>query len=187
MSAKNATTKVSIPYPAMIHFHMQRFKIIGFMVRFFKKEDAENMDKMWKSIFHVHLASQHNNFLYTYYFSHILHLDIIKSEINIHVGTNHLHQSSVVFQRVFCRKQVFTARLLLQLFVLLLVGVWELHWVELPTFITFTIPITGLELRRQVPWGTCQKQAEASQWLTTDLVVQHVHELQATNATLYCY
>ena len=35
------------------------------------------MDKMLKSDY---LITQHNKFLYTGYFSHILHLDIIKSE-----------------------------------------------------------------------------------------------------------
>ena len=32
--------------------------------------------------YYVHLTSQHNKFLCAGYFSHILHLDIIKSEIN---------------------------------------------------------------------------------------------------------
>ena len=69
---------------------MQRFNFIDFTVielRFFKekKKKMKNMDKMWKSFFHncyVHITSQHNQFLYTGYFSHILHLDIIKNEIN---------------------------------------------------------------------------------------------------------
>ena len=39
---------------------------------------------MWNHLFryYVHLPSQHNQLLYTGYFSHILDLDIIKSEIN---------------------------------------------------------------------------------------------------------
>ena len=43
----------------MIHFHMQRFKFIGFMVielRFFKKKKKKmrkNMDKMWKALFEI--------------------------------------------------------------------------------------------------------------------------------------
>ena len=67
---------------------MQRFKFIDFMVielRFFKKKKKmENMDKMWNHFFryYVHLTSQRNQFFYTGYFSHILHLGIIKSEIN---------------------------------------------------------------------------------------------------------
>ena len=73
---------------------MQRFKFSDSMVielRFFKKKKKkkkkkkmENMDKMWKSFFgyNVHLTSQHNTFLFHGYFLHILHLDIIKSEIN---------------------------------------------------------------------------------------------------------
>ena len=51
------------------------------MIQEEEEEDDENMDKMWKS-FYVHLTSLHNKFLYAGYFSHILHLDIIKSEIN---------------------------------------------------------------------------------------------------------
>ena len=63
---------------------MQRFNFIDFMVtelRFFKKKKMKNMDKMWKS-FYVHTTSQHTQLLYTGYFSHILYLDITKSEIN---------------------------------------------------------------------------------------------------------
>ena len=44
----------------IIHFHMQRFKFIHFMVielRFFKKKKKkkkmENVDKMWKSFFWI--------------------------------------------------------------------------------------------------------------------------------------
>ena len=52
-------------------------------LRFFKKKNKkmENMDKMWKYFFryYAHITSQHNKFLYTGYFSRILH---IKSEIN---------------------------------------------------------------------------------------------------------
>ena len=40
-----------------VFFHMQRFKFIDFMVievRFFKKNKMmKNMDKMWKSFFHI--------------------------------------------------------------------------------------------------------------------------------------
>ena len=70
---------------------MQRFKFSVFMVielHFFKKKKKnkkmENMDKCGNHFFgyYVHLTSQHNKFLYTSYFLHILHLDIIKSEIN---------------------------------------------------------------------------------------------------------
>ena len=52
------------------------------------------MDKMWKSFFQivctyyitaqqtfVYITSQHNKFLYTGYFSHILHLDIKSTSI----------------------------------------------------------------------------------------------------------
>ena len=77
----------------MIHFLMQRFKFIDFMVielRFFKKKKNKKnkMLKTWTKCgdpifrYYVHITSQHDKFLYTGYFSHILHLDIIKSEIN---------------------------------------------------------------------------------------------------------
>ena len=75
---------------------MQRFKFIDFMVielRFFKKKNKKKkkkkMMKTWTKCgnhlfrYYEHLTSQHNNFLYTSYFSHILHLDIIKSEMNL--------------------------------------------------------------------------------------------------------
>ena len=68
---------------------------------FFKKKmmKMENMDKMSKSFFrcYVHIASQHNQFLYTGYFSHILHLDIIKSKINfkLRVKMNKIPQKKV--------------------------------------------------------------------------------------------
>ena len=75
----------------MIHFHMQRFKFIDFMVvelRFYKKKKKKKKIKMmmktWTKCrnhffrYYVYITSQHNKFLYTGYFSHILHLDIIK-------------------------------------------------------------------------------------------------------------
>ena len=40
----------------MIHFHMQRFKFIDFMIiqlRFFKKKNKKNMDKMWKALLEI--------------------------------------------------------------------------------------------------------------------------------------
>ena len=43
------------------------------------------MDKMWKSFFAGIMYTLHHNttnFLYASHFSHILHLDIIKSKIN---------------------------------------------------------------------------------------------------------
>ena len=50
----------SIPQNVMIHFHMQRFRFIDFMVIelcFFKekkkKKLKENMDKMWKALFDI--------------------------------------------------------------------------------------------------------------------------------------
>ena len=45
-----------------------------------QEEDGE----IWKALFEI-LATHvlHNRFLYTDYFSQILHLDIIKSEINL--------------------------------------------------------------------------------------------------------
>ena len=71
---------------------MQRFKFIDFIVielRFFKKKKKKkkmkkNMDKLWKYFlrYYASLTSQNNKSLFTGYFSHILHLDIIKSEIN---------------------------------------------------------------------------------------------------------
>ena len=76
----------------MIHFHMQRFNFIDFMVielRFFKKKKKKkkNNKKMetWQKCekrYYAYLTSQINYFLFHGYFSHILHLDIIKSEIN---------------------------------------------------------------------------------------------------------
>ena len=73
---------------------MQRFKFIHFMVielRFFKEKKKKNkkkkMMKTWTKCgnhflrYCVHLTSQHNIIMYTSYFSLILHLDIIKSEI----------------------------------------------------------------------------------------------------------
>ena len=47
-----------------------------------EEDDDENMDKMHFFGYYVHLTSLHNKFLCAGYFSHILHLDIIKSEIN---------------------------------------------------------------------------------------------------------
>ena len=38
--------------------------------------------------YNVHITSQHNKFLYTGCFSHILNLDIIKSEINFKLKMN---------------------------------------------------------------------------------------------------
>ena len=79
-----------IPQYVLIHFHMQRFKFNDFMVielRFFKKK-KKKMLKTWTKCenhfftYYVHLTSQHNKFLYTCYVSHIINLDIIKSEIN---------------------------------------------------------------------------------------------------------
>ena len=71
---------------------MPRFKFIDFMVielRFFKeiKKKKMNMDKMWKAHFEIPPMSCITDqpfFVYwqSGYFSHILHLDIIKSEIN---------------------------------------------------------------------------------------------------------
>ena len=47
-------------------------------------EEEEEEEKCGNHFFryYVHITSQHNQFLYTGYFSHILHFDIIKSEIN---------------------------------------------------------------------------------------------------------
>ena len=84
----------SIPQYVMIHFHMQRFNFIDFMVielRFFKKKNKNNNKKMetWQKcekhflIYYTHFTSQHIQFLYTRYFSCIFYLDIIKSEINL--------------------------------------------------------------------------------------------------------
>ena len=74
----------------MISFHIQRFKFIDFMVievRFFKKKKnkkkmKKNMDKLGKHFlrYYAYLTSQINQFLFPGYFSHILHLDVIKSE-----------------------------------------------------------------------------------------------------------
>ena len=60
---------------------MQRFKIIDFVVIevcFFKK--MKNMDKSFFR-YYVHLTPQHSQFL-CIAIGHILHLDIIKTEIN---------------------------------------------------------------------------------------------------------
>ena len=76
----------SIPQYVMIYFHMQRFNFIDFMVI-----EVRRRRRRWKTwqkcekhflSYYTHFISQHNQFLYTGYFSHILHLDIIKSEIN---------------------------------------------------------------------------------------------------------
>ena len=73
----------------MIYFHMQRFNFIDFMVielRFFKKK--KKMKNTWQKCekyflrYYAYHTSQINHFLFHGYFSHILHLDIIKSEIN---------------------------------------------------------------------------------------------------------
>ena len=70
---------------------MQRFNSIDIMVielRFFKKNNnkkkMKNMAKMGKAFlrYYTYLTSQINHFLFPGYFSPILHLDIIKSEIN---------------------------------------------------------------------------------------------------------
>ena len=62
----------------MIQSHMHRLKLIDFMVvELCLEEDKEHGENYLGDITHV----SHNWFLYTGYFSHILHLDIIKSEI----------------------------------------------------------------------------------------------------------
>ena len=67
----------------MIYFHTQRFKFTDFMVNELRFLKVKNMDKLWKSFFQIlYITSQHNQFLYTGYFLHILHLNVIKSEIN---------------------------------------------------------------------------------------------------------
>ena len=93
MISSTRTTRVnytSIPQYVMIHFYMQRFNFIDFMVIevcFFKKK-KKKMLKTWQKSkkhflgYYTHFTSQHNQFLYTGYFSHLLHLDTIKSEIN---------------------------------------------------------------------------------------------------------
>ena len=64
---------------------MQRFKFSDFMVievRFFKKK-MENMAKIWKDFEILYMSYITDQpILCTTYFSHILHLDIIESEIN---------------------------------------------------------------------------------------------------------
>ena len=58
------------------------FKFIDFTVielRFFKKNKMKNMAKMWKALFEIFACL---TLTYSGYFSHILHLDIIKSEIS---------------------------------------------------------------------------------------------------------
>ena len=76
----------------MIHLHMQRFKFIDVMVielRLFKKK-MKNMNKMWKALFELIRMSYITKqpILYTGYFSHILHLNVIKSEINFKLKMN---------------------------------------------------------------------------------------------------
>ena len=66
---------------------MQRFNFIDFMVielRFFKKKKNNKMKNMVKSTFCDIRISYITDqpILFHGYFSHILHLDIIKSEIN---------------------------------------------------------------------------------------------------------
>ena len=59
-----------IPYPVMIHFHMQRFTIIGFMVievRFFKKKKKKMKENMAKLCTHV-LHHQPTNFCILFIF-----------------------------------------------------------------------------------------------------------------------
>ena len=62
---------MSIPQYVLIHFHMQRFKFIDFMVielRFFKKKKKKKKMKTWTKCgnhffrYYVHLTSQHNKF-----------------------------------------------------------------------------------------------------------------------------
>ena len=67
----------SIPQYVMIHFHMQRFKFIDFMVIelcFFKKEKKmmENMDKCGNHFSDIMQISQHNttNFVYRLFLTH---------------------------------------------------------------------------------------------------------------------
>ena len=71
----------------MIHFHMQRFNSIDFMVielRFFKNnKKMKNMGQNVKSTFcDIRMSYVTDQPIFVGYFSHILHLDIIKSEIN---------------------------------------------------------------------------------------------------------
>ena len=69
---------------------MQRFDFIDFIVIelcFFKKKKKNKMKNMAKCgkhflRYYAYHISQINHFLFHGYFSHILHLDIIKSEIN---------------------------------------------------------------------------------------------------------
>ena len=70
-------------------FLQQRCKFIDFELRFNKKKNKKNkkmknMAKMWKGLFEILCISyitDQPNFVY-WLFSHILYLDIIKSEIN---------------------------------------------------------------------------------------------------------
>ena len=50
---------------------------------------------------YVHLTSLHNKFLYTGYFSHILHLDIIKSEINFKLKVKMNNEQNDYIRMVF--------------------------------------------------------------------------------------
>ena len=74
----------SIPQYVLIHFHMQRFNFIDFMVielRFFKekkkkkkkKKKMKNMDKMRKSFFHIlctYYITAQPIFVYWLFFTH---------------------------------------------------------------------------------------------------------------------
>ena len=66
---------------------MQRFKFIDFMVielHYFKKKKMKTWTKWGKHFlrYYAYLTFQNNKCLFTGYFSHLLNLDIIKSEIN---------------------------------------------------------------------------------------------------------
>ena len=63
----------------MIHFHIQRFKFIDFMVielRFFKKKKKKkmkSMEKMWKALFeilHMSYITDQPIFVYWLFFTH---------------------------------------------------------------------------------------------------------------------
>ena len=72
-----------------MHFHMQRFEFMVTELRFFKKnKKMKNMAKklMWKALFVILRMSYIPDrpiFIYWLFFTHILHLDFIKSEINL--------------------------------------------------------------------------------------------------------
>ena len=88
---------------------MENFRFIGAMVsefRFFKKKKKKkkNMDNLWKSYLPVFRTpcDISSIFLHTVTFSHVLHLDIIRTYIKMEVKTYNAGQP------VWCARIIFT-------------------------------------------------------------------------------